>query len=524
MFKHFCQHIVIILLILRGIFMFLKNRLYYLSALSGLLTAVSFFSQYTMPLIFISYSILFYIVFSSRKKYFAISLFFSTTLYISTLSFVFTLDNIFLINNFLADLLILAVILIYCLISTITMYLFLLIFKFCKRDNFSDIFLISALFTLMEILNQYTLIIPFPWFKAGTTVAAFNIFIQSASLFGTSFISFLIFIINASLSYFFINRKNLKVTARAIAIVAIVFTGNILFGAVRLNMLNYTTDKQAVIIQSNFPGNLKSQTSSEYMRKTMLSVCKKSLTKNTMLALFPETSMCYVFTDTTLQKEIFAFSKENKLNILLGSTVSQNGKDYNCAVLISSNNKISKPYCKQALVPFGEYLPHKNILLNILPASSAFDIFSAGNECYPINSSFGKITPVICYETVFPQLVRKSIAFGGEIIAVITNDSWFLNTNAIYQNTCHSTMRATENERFLLCSGNCCGSCTISPTGEIIGVLPQNTNSALIANFSLIDNLTLYTVMGDIPLALICFVIIFLSAVWKWYYRQLGLQ
>ena len=54
------------------------------------------------------------------------------------------------------------------------------------------------------------------------------------------------------------------------------------------------------------------------------------------------------------------------------------------------------------------------------------------------------ISVAICYEMVYPDLVRQFVARGSELLTTITNDAWFGRTSAPYQHFAQASMRAIE--------------------------------------------------------------------------------
>ena len=114
--------------------------------------------------------------------------------------------------------------------------------------------------------------------------------------------------------------------------------------------------------------------------------------------------------------------------------------------VIYPNGEISEPYSKQILVPFGEFVPCKNIVYNISDTIteylSSYDNYTHGKESNVINSDIGKLGGIICYESVYPNIIRSSVNNGAELLLVISNDSWFGDTSALYQHLSHSVLRA----------------------------------------------------------------------------------
>ena len=52
---------------------------------------------------------------------------------------------------------------------------------------------------------------------------------------------------------------------------------------------------------------------------------------------------------------------------------------------------------------------------------------------------------VICFEVIFPNLVREFVRDGADFMVTITNDAWFGNSAAPYQHFGMVVLRAVEN-------------------------------------------------------------------------------
>ena len=146
--------------------------------------------------------------------------------------------------------------------------------------------------------------------------------------------------------------------------------------------------------------------------------------------------------------------RENQVPLLFGSPAFEILPDRrilasNSAFLLSSNGTVEARYDKIHLVPFGEYVPLKNVLFFVEKMVETIGDFQAGSQYTVIPLSYEgpsgpaetRISTVICYEIIFPDLVRRFTNHGANIITTITNDAWFGRTAAPYQ---HFSMAVTS--------------------------------------------------------------------------------
>src|SRR5206468_8630888 len=94
-----------------------------------------------------------------------------------------------------------------------------------------------------------------------------------------------------------------------------------------------------------------------------------------------------------------------------------------------------------------------------------------------------RIGTFICYESVFPNFVRRFVAEGAEVLFNISNDGWFGKSAAREQHLKIVRMRAAENRRWILRSTNDGITATIDPAGRLRGRLPPYVEATFHTSF-----------------------------------------
>jgi apolipoprotein N-acyltransferase len=170
---------------------------------------------------------------------------------------------------------------------------------------------------------------------------------------------------------------------------------------------------------------------------------------------------------------------------------------FNSASLISPSGEWTGRYDKTHLVPFGEYVPFKQFLGFAGGLTKEVGDFTAGTSRLPLEAGDEKLGVFICYESIFPDEVRRFAKSGAQVLVNISNDGWYGDSGAYAQHLKQVRMRAIENHRWLLRSTNTGVTAAIDPFGRISQSVPRKVRTALIANYALVNEPTFYTRQGD---------------------------
>ncbi|MDI6606221.1 MAG: apolipoprotein N-acyltransferase, partial [Candidatus Omnitrophota bacterium] len=204
--------------------------------------------------------------------------------------------------------------------------------------------------------------------------------------------------------------------------------------------------------------------------------------------------------------------------ILTGAVTTRDKHYFNSAVLFSKTGEPSGRYEKIHLVPFGEYIPLKN-LLPFMQAVVPIGEITPGKEYTVFNYQAQRFSVLICFEDLFPEISRRYVKNGAGFLLNLTNDAWYKKTSAAYQHLQASVLRAVENRRFLVRAANTGVSGFIHPAGQIISpVSDESGREIFVAGyrtqpvFALGGPLTLYTRYGDIFI-LFCIIILILCGI-----------
>lgn len=168
-------------------------------------------------------------------------------------------------------------------------------------------------------------------------------------------------------------------------------------------------------------------------------------------------------------------------------------------------------YVKRRLVPFGEYVPLEQYLRGII---TFFDLPMSRNRSGPpdqppIKVNDQAVSVSICYEVVYPDLVRRA-AESPALLLTVSNDTWFGASIGPWQHLQMARMRALENGRSMVRATNNGVTAVIDHRGGIQATLPQFQSGILRQDVELRSGETPFYQYGSWPVLIVSiFMLIF---------------
>lgn len=294
------------------------------------------------------------------------------------------------------------------------------------------------------------------------------------------------------------------------------------------------------VVQPNVDQAVKWDTAYREETLARLNRLTERIGLGTDLVVWPEAATPFVFErEPVYQLQLIALANRAQAPILFGSPALRfypDRKPYllNSVYFLSPDGQTLGRYDKQHLVPFGEYIPLKSSLLFFLdklvegigdfeagtgptvltltPKPRPAAAGTAGTVPRPIN--FGV---AICYEVIFPNLVRQFAANGAEFLVTVTNDAWFGASSAASQHFSMVVFRSVENHLAFARSANTGISGFIDPFGRIVETTPTFTEQAVKATMQVWRPHTFYSRHGDVfayGCAIIC-ALLFLFGIFR---------
>jgi apolipoprotein N-acyltransferase len=223
--------------------------------------------------------------------------------------------------------------------------------------------------------------------------------------------------------------------------------------------------------------------------------------------VWPESAAPFMFDEDKLAAaQVRGLAMDKRVSILLGSDEIERpehagdlpDKYYNSAFLIRPDGTTGGVYRKIHLVPFGEYVPLRRMLFFVSPLVEAIGDFSAGTDAVLLPLNGHLISTAICYEVVYPDLVRQFVRGGSELLTTMTNDAWFGRTSAPYQHFAQASMRAIEEGRYLVRAANTGVSGFVDPYGRVLSATRIFEPAVSVEEIRFLKAATIYSRIGDV--------------------------
>lgn len=351
----------------------------------------------------------------------------------------------------------------------------------------------------------------FPWCLAGYSQFKNIYFIQLAELGGIHLITFLVIAVNVLL-YRLLKKKDTATMAALVSFFAVVYIGS--FWLLRGH------EKRIAIIPRHTAGIIQPNTDHDrpfdFVRiqselEKLFRISRELGENGAEFVVWPEFTVPIYPLQAPYFKERFDdFSREHA-PLLAGFTdYGGSAKVFNSAILFKGGE--TEKYDKVHLTPFGEYVLFRRWLFFVKKITDEIGDFTPGEKIHTLSLAGHLLATPICYEVIYPELVRAMIAQGAEVIVTISNDSWFGRSSAPSQHLAMAAFRSIENRRWLLRSTSNGISALVDSGGRIRKRSPLHREDAFLARFQYLPERTIFTRWGYLfPYA--CLILVLLKLI-----------
>ena len=240
----------------------------------------------------------------------------------------------------------------------------------------------------------------------------------------------------------------------------------------------------------------------------------KSISINIAKEFLAKHPQSILLTGASTHKFLFNESETENYSVKIQDGVWVNS--YNSALQIIPNQNV-EVYHKGKLVPGVEIFPYIRFLkpflgdamLDFGGATSSLGI-DKERKVFVNQFNKAKVAPIICYESIYGEFVTDYVKNGANLLAIMTNDSWWGNSEGHKQLLSYARLRAIETRREIVRAANSGISAHINAKGDIVEDTFYGDQTALAVTANLLEEKSIYTKTGDLISRIAIFVLGFL--------------
>lgn len=365
-----------------------------------------------------------------------------------------------------------------------------------------------------------TMLTGFPWWGPGYALSLYPALLQNVRFFGILGLS-LLALLAASAVALWVRERGSPVTLAAVAASLVLYGAAFFWGGIKEHKPVQPLPTQAVgYLQPQIPQDAKWDEGEAARITGRLESLSLAFEKYGLkLLVWPESSTPSIWErDPAMRERVQAIARKIGAPILLGTTLEDAAGYRNGAVLVRPDGGEGGRYAKTHLVPFGEYVPLRRLLFFARPLVEAVGDFAPGRSLAPLATPAGKAGVTICYEAVFPGLVRRQVREGAELLVNMTNDAWYEGTPGPFQHFLMERVRAVETDRYLIRSANGGVSGVVDPRGRLQARTPPGEPASFWGIVAPRRGWTLWTRIGNgwlvVPLLAVLLTLLPLPPFW----------
>jgi len=359
----------------------------------------------------------------------------------------------------------------------------------------------------------------FPWVLLGYSQVTVTPIAQIASVGGVYLLSFVVALVSAAAVWTAVVRERSRWLVSAAVIAGVIALG--VWGTFRIREGGLVREGNALrvgLVQGNIAQQDKWNPSlARPILDRYLDMSRQVIAGGAQVVIWPESSTPFFLEENPmLAAGIRRLARETRTPFVVGSDQlerAQQNRFYNSAFLVGADGETAAVYRKMHLVPFGEYVPLRQLLPFVGPLVETVSDFSPGLEPVLLPVGSHRLSVAICYEVVYPWLVRSFALGGSDLLVTITNDAWYGTSSAAYQHWEQASLRAIEQGRYLVRAANTGITGIVDPYGRVTASTRLFETTTVIGDVRWNSRRTIYATTGDliawISLALMAAIVLF---------------
>jgi len=376
------------------------------------------------------------------------------------------------------------------------------------------------LWTGLELARTH-LFTGFPWMLLGYALSGGAYLRQAADLAGVYGLSFLLALSGVSL--YLAGKAWSERTLKAALPRLAPGAASVLFLAVYGLAANLPSDPRSTgsgmlragIAQGGIDQNVKWEPSNQWNTLEIYGeLTARARAAGASVVIWPETAAPFFYGwEAELSRRVDAIAAGAGVPLIFGAPwfdPADGGRFYNSVFLVDGRGVLAGRYDKRHLVPFGEYIPLRRVLFFLQKLTVGSDDFSRGTTSSLFSAGGELVSASVCYEAIFPGILRDAVRGGATVLVNVTNDAWFGDTVAPRQHLAMARLRCVELRRPMFRAANSGISAVIDSGGGIVASLGLFRRGVVVGEVRPGTEMTLYAKTGEI-FGISCIIISFFT-------------
>jgi len=366
---------------------------------------------------------------------------------------------------------------------------------------------VSAAWTTMEFTRSTWPFSGMPWGRLAYAVVDTPV-APSLAYVGATGVTFGLALLGALLTWLLVARRGRHLLG--VAGMAVVFAG-IAAAAVRPWQADETGRLRVAAVQGDVPGPGNDilydhrQVTRNHSEATidLAGQVRAGARERPDLVVWPENSTATdPFRDAADNAAITSAVQAVGVPVLVGAMVDGDETHVlNQGIVWDPVTGTGERYTKRHPVPFGEYIPFRNLIdgWNFGRLAIIGRDMVAGTGKDPLTVAGTRIADAICFDVAYDDVLDEQVARGAQLVTVQTSNATFIFTHQVEQQFAITRLRAIETGRYVVVASTNGLTGVIAPDGSVIARAEPRTRSVLDEQVGLVDALTPAVRLGPWP-------------------------
>ena len=377
--------------------------------------------------------------------------------------------------------------------------------QWMRRHSFLQVPLLAALWCIREWI-QTLYWTGVPWGRLALGQAAVPAMLQTAQWFGSYLITFVLVAFNGTVAWILLHPERLRFGAAVAASLLLFQCGAGVALTLREEKREPIRTVRVAVIQGNIGSADKWDMSVSDTFDIYYEWTRQAALAGAKLITWPESAVPVTLEDyPSYRRRLEDLAVGYGVTLMLGMFApgETDAGYYNSILVVTPEGEwLRERYDKQHLVPFGEYVPMRKLVMALLPALGNLSQLSSdvipGKESVVFPTGVGDIGALICFDSIYEELARNSVRNGAQLLLISTNDSWFYDSAAVKMHCAQAQLRAIETGRSVVRAASTGISALMTPTGKITLELGALQEGMVVGEVELYAHRTLYSRVGNL--------------------------